>query len=254
MTPTNLAKGLTRDPGRPPRPVLATRILRAELRNGLRRLSLRLGLRKLHATVPEDWAIPDSDFAVRAIALATSLCPQFVIRHCFRSYCFGAILAARNQLLLDRETFFVAAMLHDLGLSDTHALDPGSFEWVGARLAHAFCIDAEQTEATAALVHEAIALHTSVGLADRCRPEIALLHFGTGLDLFGMRLDEVPEQALRDVLEAHSRLDFKAEFSPCLVHQAAQKPDSQIAGAVGVGITDRILEDLVEVTLGRQRH
>jgi hypothetical protein len=168
-----------------------------------------------------------------------------MMRHCFRSYCFGAILAARNQLTLDRETFFVAAMLHDLGLSDAHADDPGSFEWVGARLAHAFCLDADQTEARAATVHNAIALHTSVGIAERCQPEIALLHFGTGMDLFGMRLDEIDRESLELVLADYPRGSFKAEFSPCLSHQAQQKPDSQIAGAVGIGIADRIKEELV---------
>ena len=117
----------------------------------------------------------------------------------------------------------MAAMLHDLGLCDAHAADPGSFEWVGARLAHSFCCDNDQGEAMAATVHNAIALHTSVGIADRCAPEIALLHFGTGMDLFGMRLDEMPGDTLELVLADHPRGAFKAEFSPCLSHQAETK-------------------------------
>ena len=236
--------GLVSDPGRPSKPLLAARFLRSELRSGWRRLSRLLGFRKLHEAVPEDWAIPDSAFAVRAVELADALVPEFILRHCFRSYCFGAILAARNQLRLDREAFFVAAMLHDLGLSDAHAREPASFEWVGARLAHAFCLAAEETMARAAVVHDAIALHTSVGIADGHRPEIALLHFGTGMDLFGMRLDEVPSDALDAVLSEYPRADFKAEFSPCLVRQAELKPHSQIAGAVGLGIVGRIQEHL----------
>ena len=195
--------------------------------------------------MPQDWAIPDSAFAVHAIEVASTQCPEFMMRHCFRSYCFGAILAARNQLRLDREAFFVAAMLHDLGLCGAHAEAPGSFEWVGGRLAHEFCRDAEQTEARAATIHNAIALHTSVGIADRCQPEIAVLHFGTGMDLFGMRLDEMPGAAMEAVLEEYPRAGFKAEFSPCLSHQAQRKPDSQIAGAVGIGIIDRVRERLV---------
>ena len=246
-TPRVQSTTLVSDPGRPSKPLLAARFLRSELRSGLKRTARRLGLGRLHAVVPENWAIPDSDFAVRAIQLASELCPEFMVRHCFRSYCFGAILGARNQLDLDRETFFVAAMLHDLGLSDTHALEEGSFEWVGARLAHRHCVDAEQTEARAALIHNAIALHTSVGVADRQRPEIALLHFGTGMDLFGWRLDEMPKEALGVVLGEYPRSDFKEEFSPCLTHQAQEKPESQIAGAVGIGITDRILANLSDL-------
>lgn len=237
---------LVADPGRPSKPVLAGRFIRSELRSGLRRLSLLLGFRTLHDAVPENWAIPDSNFAARAIEVAAAQCPEFMVRHSFRSYCFGAILAARSQLSLDREAFFVAAMLHDLGLSDAHADAPGSFEWVGARLAHAFCVDAEETDARAATIHNSIALHTSLGIADRCEPEIALLHFGTGMDLFGMRLDEIPKDALERVLAEYPRADFKTEFSPCLAHQAQRKPESQIAGAVGIGIIDQIKEKLLD--------
>lgn len=240
----NTTTQLVSDPGRPSKPVLAKRFISAEIKMGIQRLSRALGIQKLHEALPDDWAIPDSQFAAQAIEAASALCPEFMMRHCFRSYCFGAILAARNGLALDRETFLVAAMLHDLGVTDAHAKDPGSFEWVGARLAHTFCLDAEQTEARAAIVHNAIALHTSLGLADRYQPEIAMLHFGTAMDLFGMRIDEVPNETLQLVLSGYPRGAFKAEFSPCLSHQAQLKPDSQIAGAVGIGILDRIQAQL----------
>ena len=235
---------LVSDPGRPSKPALATRFARSEFRAGMQRLARRLGLHKLHEAVPKDWKIPDSAFAKQAIEVASQQCPEFMVRHCFRSYCFGAILAARNKLALDRETFFIAAMLHDLGLGDQHAKDPGSFEWVGAKLAHTLCLEAGQDEIRATTVHNSIALHTSLGIAHQYQAEIALLHFGTGMDLFGMRLDEVPKDALEAVLTDYPRADFKTEFSPCLSLQAQLKPESQIAGAVGIGILDRIKQQL----------
>ncbi|MFK7731657.1 MAG: HD domain-containing protein [Pseudomonadales bacterium] len=235
---------LVTDPGRPSKPVLAKRFISTELKFGFGRLSRALGFQALNDALPADWAIPDSELAVQAIETANALCPEFMIRHCFRSYCFGAILAARNGLNLDRETLFVAAMLHDLGVSETHANDPGSFEWVGARLAHEFCLSNEQSDARAATVHNSIALHTSLGVADKFKPEIAMLHFGTAMDLFGMRLDEIPRETLDLVLSGYPRGAFKTEFSPCLAHQAESKPDSQIAGAVGIGILDRVQEKL----------
>jgi HD domain len=236
---------LVSDPGRPSVPVLAGRFLRAEATSGFQRLARTLGFQKLHAAVPEDWMIPDSGIAVQAIEAASAVCPPFIIRHSFRSYCFGAILAARNKLKLDKEAFFLAAILHDLGVSDRHADDPGSFEWVGARLAYDFCLGAEQSEERAALVHNAIALHTSLGVAGDYQPEIALLHFGTGMDLFGMRLEEIPKEILQQVLSDYPRGDFKNEFTPCLQHQADAKPQSQIAGAIGIGILDRVLAQLI---------
>jgi hypothetical protein len=235
---------LVEDPGRPSTPRLIGRVMHAEIRGGLKRLSRTLGLTRLNELIPENWAIPDSDFAKQAIEEVGALCPPFMVRHCFRSYCFGAILASRHKLELDREVFFVAAMLHDLGLTDAHANDAGSFEWVGARLAHSFCVTAEQSDYVAATVHNSIALHTSVGIADRHQPEIALLHFGTGMDLFGMRLDEIPRETLQQVLSDYDRTGFKAEMSCCLSHQAELKPDSQFAGAANIGIVNRIEETL----------
>lgn len=233
------------DPGRPSTPVLATRFIRAELRSGARRLSRALGLTKLHEAVPKDWVIPDSDLAVKALETASGFCPEYMIRHCFRSYSFGAILAARNGLTLDRELFFVAAMLHDLGLSDEHVDDPGSFEWVGAKLAHEFCLSEAQSDARAEVVHNSIALHTSMGIVDGYQPEIKLLHYGTGMDLFGMRVEEIPKDTLEELLSRYPRDGFKETFSPCLQHQATTKPQSQIAGAVGIGITDRVVASLI---------
>ena len=95
---------LVSDPGRPSVPVLASRFLRAEASSGFQRLARAFGFQKLHAAVPEDWVIPDSGIAVEAIEAASAVCPPFIIRHSFRAYCFGAILAARNKLqeLIDR--------------------------------------------------------------------------------------------------------------------------------------------------------
>ena len=235
---------LVPDPGRPSKPVLAARFARSEFRINLQRIARGLGIQKLHDAMPSDWAVPDSTFAKQSIAAVADLYPDFMMRHCFRSYCFGAILAARNKLKLDKETFFVAAMLHDLGVCDAHADDPGTFEWVGARLAHKMTLDEGEAESRAITIHNSIALHTSMGLAGEYQPEIALLHFGTGMDLFGMRLDEIPKQALDAILTDYPRDRFKAEFAPCLAQQAEKKPDSQIAGAVGIGILDRILAQL----------
>ncbi|MCP4448989.1 MAG: hypothetical protein GY811_27195 [Myxococcales bacterium] len=49
-------------------------------------------------------------------------------------------------------------------------------------------------EQRAVLVHEAIALHTSAGIAHLREPEIALTHFGAGFDVFGLAREEVASE------------------------------------------------------------
>lgn len=244
---TSNVPALVNDPGRPGMPRLAARYLRSEFQLLVKRILHRAGLDNLHPVLPEQWAIPDSDFAIHAIEYARLICPAYMVDHCFRSYYFGAILAARNRIELDREVFFVAAMLHDLGLSERHECEPASFEWVSAGLACEYSKREGQPDFIAAMVHNAIALHTSVGIAGSREPEIALLHFGTGMDLFGMRLHEVPGELLEEVLARHPRTDFRETFGGCLARQAKIKPQSQIAAAVDIGICNKIREQLSPV-------
>lgn len=232
------------DPGRPSKPGLVSNVLKSELRYMMERFLLRAGVKKLHDALPEHWNIPDSQFAKEATIYAQTLCPDYLVNHCFRSYCFGAIIAARNGLRLDRELFFVAAMLHDLGLTNQHQNDPGSFEWVGAELAYKFSLKHCQTEQVATAIHNSIALHTSVGIVESKQPEIALLHYGTGTDLFGSRLREIPRGELKEILSAYPREDFPKAFGTCLHHQADTKPETHISTAVEAGIADRILANL----------
>jgi len=235
---------LAQDPGRPSKPTLIARILRAEIRSARRKLGLRLSYRSLRDALPEEWSVPDSDHAKKAEKAAKAICQDFIFAHCHRTYCFGALLAARDGIKLDREVLFIASILHDLGLSEKHKDDPGSFEWVGARLAHKFCIDEGVLEERAELIHNAIALHSSVGIADKLTPEIATLHLGAGVDLFGTRIDEVPTGALSQILKKYPRDEFKACIGGCLQHQARTKPGSYFAAPAALGINKRIVEDL----------
>jgi len=235
---------LSHDPGRSSKPALIGRFLQANTRAIRQKLSRRVGLRTLRDALPEDWSVPDSDIARKAEQAARALCDDFIMDHSHRTYCFAALLAAREGLKIDREVVFIASILHDLGLCEAHKNDTGSFEWVGARIAHDFCKDEGLAEERAELVHNAIALHSSLGIADKMTPEIAMVHFGAGTDLFGLRIDDVPQLDLWRILETYPRNNFKTCFGACLVRQAETKPDSHIAGSMGMGLIDIIKDDL----------
>jgi hypothetical protein len=231
---------LAADPGRLPAWRLLPRFVAMDARLAAARLARRLGLRRLR-TLPLDVpARPDSLLARRALELATQASAPLVLNHALRSWAFGAILAARHGLRLDREVYFVAAVLHDLGLNDDLQAEAGSFEWVGARRARAFCLGAGVPRARADLVHDAIALHASVGLAHRREPEVAMVHYGAGVDVLGIRLDEIPAAATHALLEQYPRLGFTRGFGRMIADQAARKPASHIAGHVGLGFVRRI--------------
>ncbi len=205
-----------------------------------RRLRRRLGLLDLGPVEAADLVPPDSALAAAALELARESSPAFLLNHAARTWAFAAAFAARDRWVVDREALFVAAILHDLGLTGAHAEAPGSFEWAGARAARDFCLARGVAPARADLIYDAIALHAAVGIAPRRGPEAALVHLGAGCDLLGIRLGEVPPSLVARTLGAWPRLDFKRAFPPLLERQARSKPRSHIAGHLALGLGRRI--------------
>ncbi|MEQ8746197.1 hypothetical protein [Pyruvatibacter sp.] len=62
------------------------------------------------------------------------------------------------------------------------------------------------------------------------------------MDLFGMRLEELAHKSLMHILETHPHDGFRSCSGPCQKHRADTKPDSHIAGPVGIGLIDMIRE------------
>jgi hypothetical protein len=231
---------LVPDPGRTATRLLLSRFIRMDMALAWRSFRRRVGMLKLADVSVGVLDIPDTQLAKAAYELAREVSPDFLLFHAARSWGFGAIFAARDQLKFDREAFFVAAILHDLGVASTHAEADGSFEWVGARAAMKFCGGHHVTPERQKLIGDAIALHASVGIASGHSPEASLVHFGAGCDVVGLRIDEVPPEMLQAVLERWPREEFKKRFPPLLVAQAEKKPQSHIAGHVGLGFAKRV--------------
>jgi len=211
-----------------------------DLRLAKGRVLRRIGIRQLADILPNAYRIPDSSIAKEATTLVRQLSDKYLVNHCLRTYMFGCILGHQDKLKFDRELLYVACLLHDLGLTERYATETGSFEYVGARAAHSFCIEQNMAPAKATLVHEAIALHSAVGIAHKREPEIALLHYGAGADVIGIRLDEIPRFALSEALSTYPRLDFKKLFGKALETQVDAKPNSHIAGHMALGFRKKI--------------
>ncbi len=172
--------------------------------------------------------VPDTALCNAAVDLLESSSPGFLCTHCLRTYIFGS-LAIKNlgRSVVDEEAAFCAAMLHDLGLVSPYRRD-NRFEVDGADAARQFCSNHQVAPERADLVWEAIALHTSAGIASRMADEIALVHLGAGLELFGLGLDQVPPKLVEEILEKYPRMNFKTEFRNLLIEHCRQNPAVQI--------------------------
>jgi len=180
------------------------------------------------ASLPREIAgvrVPDSAIARKAVDLATRVSSDVVRTHVLRTFVFGSLVGKAQGLRYDEELFFLGAVLHDLGLT-AEFRSTDRFEVVGADAADKFLkgegVSAEHRE----IVWDAIALHTSSGIASRKRPEIALVHIGAGIDVLGLQLDKLPPALVAATLEALPRHDFKNAFFATLVETVAQAPKS----------------------------
>src|SRR5437660_495369 len=82
------------------------------------------------------------------------------------------------------------------------------FEVVGADAAEKFLLGKGVAAERSAVVWEAIALHTSNGIALRRAPEVALVHIGASIDVMGLGLEKLPPTMVAQTIEALPRDNF----------------------------------------------
>lgn len=230
---------LTESLARTPAPILISRFVRLDAGTLARRIARAFGYRRPRNIAIDELRIPDSPAATRALALVEQVSPSFLVNHSIRTFCFGMAIARNLDLRPDTETFFLAAIMHDLGLVEPYDRD-GSFEVNGARAARAFLLEQGMERNVADLVHEAIALHSAVGIAAKREPEIALVHYGAGMDVIGFRAEDIAPETRDSIIAAYPRLQFKQEFSVLLDDQVRRKAQCHIAGHHALGFTRKI--------------
>jgi hypothetical protein len=171
--------------------------------------------------------VPDTALVRDAIDLSRSLLEPFLFNHVMRSWLFGILLSEAAVVAPDAELLAVAAILHDLGLTERYTAE-NRFEVDGANAAREFlkdrAISAQQTQ----VVWDAIALHTTPTLALHKEPEVVMTHSGIAVDVLGAGLDRIPQEKQRAILTAFPRLAFKDEFKGCLSNVVRQKPMTAI--------------------------
>lgn len=183
------------------------------------------------------FATPDSRLAVQATELVRELSPPYLLHHCQRTWAFGVALAAQHGRRYDAELLYVASLLHDLGLTEAHR-GPAPFELRGARAARAWCLEHGMPTERSDRVHEAIALHTSLGITGR-EPESLYVHLGAGVDVFGYHVEEISRPTVDVILEQWPRLGFKESIIED-VQPEIDNPGSPLAGMWRLGFAGRI--------------
>ncbi|MCC2033381.1 HD domain-containing protein [Microbacterium allomyrinae] len=131
-------------------------------------------------------ALPTGPMADGILAAVHASESGALARHSIRTFLFAEIIAARSGAdahpEYDRDVLFAATVLHDLGLGSEA---PGSerFEIEGADRAAALLQEHGMAQGDIERVWDAIALHTSAGIAERRGVIASLTRAGVAADL-----------------------------------------------------------------------
>jgi len=189
---------------------------------------------------------PVTPAAEAALSVATRFCSPALLNHCVRSYLWGAMYGTAHGIAFDDELYYVAALLHDIGLTETFDSHRLPFEEAGGRLAWVFGVAAGWPAKRAARVSEIIVLHMRDDVAPAGDPESHLLQVATTWEAAGRRPEEFPPDARAEILARYPRLGFGAEFLACFEDQARRKPGSVAAASVDKGLAGRIAANPLE--------
>jgi hypothetical protein len=170
---------------------------------------------------------PDSDIACAAKQFVFDVSPAFVANHSVRSYLFARELAAatglRPDVDYDDELVFLSCVLHDLGVTE-HGNGDQRFEVDGADAAARFLRDRGVQEERVVTVWQAIALHTSVGLAHRFGSVHAVTYLGIGTDIVGTDREMLPPGFADRVHASWPRHDVGYALAEVIAAQVEANP------------------------------
>ncbi len=184
--------------------------------------------------------IPDSKLAREATELLREHGTPLLLAHSLRVYLFGAIRGRHRGLKFDHELLYFGAVFHDLGLTAKYRSQDHRFEIDSANAAREFLRANGLDEATAGVVWDAIALHTTPEIPWHKRPEIALVTGGVEADVLGDGLGEIPASDRDAVLAAYPRINFKQGIVQAFHDGFAHKPATTF-GTMNSDVLERTL-------------
>lgn len=175
-------------------------------------------------SVPAFPAFPDTPTARIAAEYVRARVTEPVANHSFRCFFFGMLIAERDGIQpgsdFDPELLYLACVLHDVGTSP-EARGGQRFELDGADMAAELLTGQGFGAKEVDLVWEAIALHSTPGIAERRGPIAALTKGGVGMD-FGRAAEIVPEDQAAAIHARFPRLRMASSLADEIARHAAR--------------------------------
>jgi hypothetical protein len=192
----------------------------------------RLGSRARAVLDLGGYRAPDSPAAREAEELCREASSAALEAHCYRTHLWGVAIGRYERVEFDEEAFYVAALTHDLGLTDGfRGQDPeaGCFSLDSVSGAQDLTRRHAWPDRRTDLVAEAITLHLNAEVPRSRGPEAYLLQLGAAVDVTGYRLRDVARDTREAILAVHPRRGMKAEFVALMHDEVKIHPSSRPA-------------------------
>ena len=180
-------------------------------------------------------ALPTGPLVAASLELVRSTESPPIVDHSIRTFLFARLLAehegALNDAAYDEQLLFAATVMHDLGLGE-HAQGHARFEVEGADLAAEVLRQHGVPDADVERVWEAIALHSSHGLAERRGLLTYLTYRGVFIDA-GRITDAVADELRKEVLNAYPRPTEGRYLADAIIEHAQKSPAAAPPGSLG---------------------
>jgi hypothetical protein len=171
--------------------------------------------------------IPDSKMARDLTQLIRDTESELLFNHSTRVYLFGALTGQRKGLRFNPELLYVGAMFHDIGLTERYRQSQNRFEVDGANAARDFLRSYGIPETDVELIWDAIALHTTPGIPEHKKAEVALVTSGVEMDVLGLAYEQFTDPERQAVVLAYPRGgDFKNAIIRAFYEGMKHRPDS----------------------------
>ncbi len=172
-------------------------------------------------------ALPSSPTARAALDLVLANESAPIANHSVRAFLFATLIAEHRGVTdFDPSLLFFSCVLHDIGLSELGNRTQ-RFEVDGADVAADFLAELGFSAVDRDTVWEAIALHTSAGIAERRGPVTELTRRGIGAD-FGRDTDFVSDEQATLIHAAYPRLSMERALVDEIVAQAQGRPEKAV--------------------------
>jgi hypothetical protein len=185
-------------------------------------------------------ALPSGPLAAASLSLVQATASAPIAGHSIRTFLYARLLAEHdgslNDAAYDEDLLFAACVMHDLGLGSL-ATGQARFEVEGADLAAALLTEHGVAAPEVDRVWEAIALHSSVGIAHRRGLLTYLTHRGVFID--AGRDTGIPAGLVQRVRTAYPHRAGNRYLADAIADHASRSEAAAPPGSLGFELLRR---------------